>query len=313
MRSIVKNQNKYILLWLAFLIGAFSYSAESADKKGIAFISDIQAPNVFEDIFFKNESNVQATDVLLKDLNEKKPSSLFILGDIAAFGFQKDDWKFIDKHLKEFRRSNIPYYATPGNHEYIFYAKKGIKNFLKSFPNTPLTGYYKIVDSIAVVMLNSNFSKLKSKEQDYQLKWYRSIMDSLQKRNSVKTIIVCCHHAPFTNSKIVTPSTDVQQKFLPIFEKTSKAKIFLSGHSHNLEQFILKDKNYFVIGGGGGSKQVVSKTNKNQAKKISIKNKHRFFYILVNRKNDELVLTARGFSGEKKKMSDIEIARISIK
>jgi hypothetical protein len=71
----------------------------------------------------------------------------------------------------------------------------------------------------------------------------------------IQFIIVCCHHSPFTNSRIVKPSTEVQNKFVPAFIESRKSHLFLSGHAHAFEHFKVKGKDFMVIGGGGGLTQ----------------------------------------------------------
>ena len=78
-------------------------------------------------------------------------------------------------------------------------------------------------------------------------------MDSLDSNPGIKMILLCSHHPPYTNSKIVKPSKEVVKYFLPRFFESTKSRLYISGHSHNLEFFEKGNKKYFlVIGGGGG-------------------------------------------------------------
>ena len=103
-----------------------------------------------------------------------------------------------------------------------------------------------------LLYLNSNFSHLSSEENLEQQRWYKNKLRSLQNNPNVSSIIVGCHHPPFTNSTIVSGSDEVREFFVPQFLKTSKCKLFLSGHAHTLEHFIISGKQFMVIGGAGG-------------------------------------------------------------
>jgi len=103
---------------------------------------------------------------------------------------------------------------------------------------------------------------------------------------------VGCHHSPFTNSTIVKPSLAVQQHFVPTFMATKKAVLFLSGHSHNFEHFQLKDKDFLVIGGGGGLHQPL-RNNNDQMHDLSPGYKPAFHYLEVKRIGNELDVLSR--------------------
>jgi predicted phosphodiesterase len=120
-------------------------------------------------------------------------------------------------------------------------------------------------------------------------------MDSLENDSNIKIIIVCTHHSPYTNSSVVSPSKDVTNYFVPKFIQNTKAKLFISGHSHNLEYFNIEGK-YFIVIGGGGLKQNL-RTDKKQRYNDLIKqeDKLRFFYLSVTRQEQQLLLEIYGF------------------
>jgi hypothetical protein len=87
--------------------------------------------------------------------------------------------------------------------------RKGESNFQRRFPDNVNTGFVSVADSIAVVLLNSNFKKLSVPEIDKQERWYISTLDSLNRDTSIKAIIVSCHHAPYTNIAGVGLNSDL--------------------------------------------------------------------------------------------------------
>jgi predicted MPP superfamily phosphohydrolase len=219
----------------------------NAIAQPLVFISDTQEPVKIETIFLKTERNVEAADSLLADLSRTKQQAVFFLGDMVAAGSNDKAWKRIDHFLATKRQAQIPVYVTYGNHEYMMNQSAGQKNFAQRFPDIPNTGYLVVQDSVAVVLFNSNFSKLSKEAQQAQHEWYERSLDSLNRSEDIKFIIVGCHHSPYTNSSVVNPEKKVQELYVPAYANTPKAALFLSGHSHNLEYFDIYDIILYVI------------------------------------------------------------------
>jgi hypothetical protein len=153
-------------------------------------------------------------------------------------------------------------------------------------------GYDEVVDSVAVILLNSNFAAMSRQEVSNQDAWYQNKLEALDKDPSVKFIIVGCHHSPYTNSRIVKPSLAVQQNFVPPFINSKKCVLFLSGHSHNFERFRVNGKDFLVIGGGGGLHQSLNNNN-DQMHDLSEDYKPAFHYLEVRRQGDSLQVISR--------------------
>ena len=228
----------------------------------IAFLSDTQAPIWIETVFLKNRQNKKATQLIFNELLIKKPTALFILGDIVSLGFSRRQWKTIDPYLEQLRKNNIEVNAILGNHELMGRARAGEKKFQQRFPEHVRTGYHRIIDSTAIILLNSNFSRMTQAEIQVQNNWYENILPKLENDEQVKAIVVACHHSPYSNSLLVGSSVAVQKNFVPAFLKTKKGALFISGHSHAFEYFKSEKKNFLIIGGGGGLHHPLSKTKK---------------------------------------------------
>ena len=142
-----------------------------------------------------------------------------------------------------------------GNHELMLFPDLGYANFVERFPEFSRTGYLTQIDSIAVIILNSNFGDMSTEEIKMQNEWYETTIAKLEQDESVNRIIVGCHHSPYTNSTIVNPSEEVQEYFVPAFLESKKTKMFISGHAHAFEHFRMERKEFVVIGGGGGLQQ----------------------------------------------------------
>jgi len=281
--------NKAICTFILSSVISIAFSQEK--RPVIAFTSDTQEPMWVEKIMLKSNHNQQATKMIFKDVLGLHPSAFFILGDVVSVGYRVSKWTTIDKYLKQFAHDTIPVYATLGNHEVLFREKKGIKNFEARFPMYKASGYTEIVDSTAVILLNSNFNKMTAAEILAQDNWYNNMIRKLDKDDSVKFIIVGCHHSPYTNSKVVKPSMAVRQNFLPAFINSKKCVLFVSGHSHNFEHFVENGKHFLVIGGGGGLHQPLY--TKEVSHDLAAGYKPAFHYVAIRRFNDSLQVVSR--------------------
>ncbi|MGY4538100.1 3',5'-cyclic AMP phosphodiesterase CpdA [Mucilaginibacter sp. UYNi724] len=281
------------LLCLCILVITFAHIINAQNQKPvIAFASDTQEPMWIEKLWLKPNHNLLATKMIFMAVDSMRPKAFFILGDVVSLGRCKSAWKNIDGYLAQLVKDSIPVYATLGNHEVMFNAKKGINNFKKRFPAYDPLGFTEVVDSVAVILLNSNFGTMSVADIAQQNKWYEEKLPALDNDPAIKLIIVGCHHSPYTNSTIVNPSEAVRQSFVPPFIKSKKAVLFLSGHSHNFENFKVEGKNFLVIGGGGGLHQPL-RPNNEKMHDISPDYKPEFHYLQVTRQGETLNILSR--------------------
>lgn len=218
----------------------------------LIFASDTQEPMRVEELVLRSHQNKRATAALFKDMLAQQPTDLFLLGDVVNLGHKADRWQLVDSALVLAHSLGFNVHAVLGNHELMGRASAGELLFQSRFPEHVRTGYLVQKDSIAVVLLNSNFAKLSKADFATQLEWYTSTLARLDTAPDVRTILVCCHHSPYSYSKLVGSSSAVQQLFVAPFLKARKTSLFLSGHAHLFQHFQKQDKHFFVIGGGGG-------------------------------------------------------------
>ena len=276
------------------------------DSTELTFVSDTQAPLWIERFRIKPHNNRKATEKIFEDILRRHPAALFMLGDVVSLGYSKRSWKKMDKYLEKFSAANIAVSAALGNHELMGRPGKGQKRFESHFPKYVNTGYVEIVDSIAVILLNSNFKSLATKGDAAQVAWYRKRLAELDADPSVLFIITGCHHSPYSNSKLAGSSIGVQKKFVPLFLHSKKSKLFLSGHSHNFEHYQREGKNFLVIGGGGGLFQPL-RTGAGILEDLAPEYKPMFHYLTVNRSHKQLQVTSQKL---KEDFSGFETGRI---
>jgi hypothetical protein len=279
---------------------AKSQAPFTGDSTLMAFASDTQKPMWVETLFLKSNQNRQATGKIFNEFLQIKPKALFLLGDVVNLGYSNKQWKDMGGYLTNLRKEGVAVHAALGNHEVMGQARKGELKFQTYFPEHVRTGYVKVVDSVAVILLNSNFGKLTEAENEAQVQWYKQALKELDADASIQYIISGCHHSPFTNSKIVGCSKGVEEKFVAPFLASTKSRLFLSGHSHNFEQYHVKGKDFLVIGGGGGLHQPL-KTGTGILDDVANDYKPEFHYLTVKRCADGLQIKSyelrKDFSG----------------
>jgi UDP-2,3-diacylglucosamine pyrophosphatase LpxH len=282
------------------------------DSTEIAFASDTQAPMWVETLWLKSHGNKQATQKLFADILQRRPSTLFLLGDVVNLGYSDRQWKPMDAYLQKLRDTGVQVHAVLGNHEVMGQPIKGERKFQQRFPDHVRTGYVRIVDSMAVVLLNSNFKQLTDQENAKQVAWYKKTLQELDNDPSVLFIITGCHHSPYTNSKIVGANKTVQNEFVPAFLASKKSSLFLSGHSHNFEHYKVKGKNFMVIGGGGGLHQPL-KNGPDCYPDEAQDYKPLFHYLTVKRNGENLMVNSIQLNKDFKSTAEgkrLEIQRV---
>jgi UDP-2,3-diacylglucosamine pyrophosphatase LpxH len=266
-------------------------SHDAVLKNEIDFVSDTQQPMAVEKLKLRPNHNVKATLLIFSDILKNRPLAVYMLGDVVAAGSSNRKWRNVDRFLDTCRKNGIAVHGLLGNHDVMWCRRKGEKNFQKRFPDHLDLGYASITDSIAVIMLNSNFKKLSNTEINKQEQWYEATLGILNGDSSIKTIIVSCHHAPYSNSLIVGSSSQVQRYFLPAFIQTNKCRLFITGHAHAFEHFKFSGKDFLVIGGGGGLHQPLD-TSVARIPDIAYGYKPMFHYLSIQRNGDKLLLTS---------------------
>jgi hypothetical protein len=297
-----------IQCYLCFCIA--TATGQIREKNALCFISDCQQPLRTEKLIRKERNNIAGRDLLFRDIAKRNQGYLFLLGDMVGKGSKTGEWSGVDTLLNTLRGHGTKVYAIPGNHEYLWSASRGISQFKERFPELSVKGYCVRTDSMAIVLLNSNFRHLSDASLKDQLKWYETVMDSLESDPSVLQIVLCTHHSPFSNSKVVGPTVKVQEAFIPRFRSSPKAKLFITGHSHNLEYFeIAGGKHCLVIGGGGGIYQPLYTGAKEKFRDlVPQETKPRFFYMELSRKGMLFDVTIHGFTGELKPVAEIKLS-----
>jgi len=305
MRHLLRTSLK-LLLTLLFSCAIHAQS----DTTSIAFISDTQAPIFIEKLWLKSSNNEKATEAIFKELTRTNISALFHLGDITSAGFIPGTWRTINKYFLSLQVTGVPIYPALGNHEYLIFPSSGEKMFFKNFPDLSSSWYVKKFGNIAIVILNSNFSHLSDKQISLQQDWFKAQISELDRDPHIKIIVAGAHHSPYTNSKVVSPSSEVQKLFLPVFFGSPKCRIFMSGHAHTFEHFKIRGKDFMVIGGGGGLLQPL--LEEKRFPDLYQSEKRTFHFVICSHINDELIFSIRMINPDYKTFSEVYKINLSL-
>jgi predicted phosphodiesterase len=290
---LISDSSKKLLIpvLVFFLLLTISLSGKDSSSVRLIFVSDTQNPLWIESLFLKTDGNVKATTAIFNSISSvNRPEAIIHLGDLTAIGMFNNQWRVVDKYLNKFKKSQIPFYPAFGNHDYFFIRYFAEKQFKKRFPFLKNSWYCVKIKDVAIIILNSNYFWLSREEIERQKKWYLEKLKALEMDKGVNAIIVGTHHPPFTNSKIVGFSTDVQDDFVPSFLESRKGKLFISGHAHVFEHFRNGGKDFLVIGGGGGLIHPLYKDEEKRFNDLSYRytSKRMFHYLVITKTDFDL-------------------------
>ena len=106
------NMKKQLLIGtfvlLSKMIAAQDTSLQvSLSSTEMVFISDTQQPLLIETILLKPNNNRSATADIFSEILQRKPQSLYMLGDVVGLGYSSKKWRKVDRFLDSCRKFNI--------------------------------------------------------------------------------------------------------------------------------------------------------------------------------------------------------------
>ncbi len=256
-----------------------------------------------EALFLKQRNNLKATQAIFREILQRRPETLYWLGDIVVLGYKNAAWPMIDTFLANCQEAGIDVKAIMGNHDVMGRPKKGARNFQKRFPDHVPTGYSHVTDGVGVLLLNSNFSTLTLQQQKEQQTFYEDTLQAYDDDPDIKSVIVTTHYAPFSNSRLVGSSKPVQQRFVPPYQASKKGKLFITGHAHAFEKFEVGGKTFLVIGGGGGLHQPLH-SNPGKFDDRAGHYKPMFHYLTIWREEEKLHVCSHRLADDQKGFED---------
>lgn len=221
----------------------------------VAIVGDLQRTGAVETW---RENNDQHRPSIIAGILADAPDALVLLGDMVWWGASRSDWQYFDKLIEPIRAANIGVLPVLGNHDYYGNDEIAMANVMQRWPWFSEDGLVRIIDSVAYVVINTNFDDIGPERSRRHRQWFIKTLRTLDAHSGVVAVVVCGHHPPFTNSTTVSPDAVLQRYFVPSFVQSAKGTLWLSGHAHTYERFHIDGRQFIVAGGGGGPRQAVA-------------------------------------------------------
>jgi Icc-related predicted phosphoesterase len=272
----------------------------------VALVGDLQRTTVWE-LMIGREQNDAEREKIIKNIAMEKPGALILLGDMVSNGADVNTWLYLKNLLKPVSKENIPIIPVLGNHEYWGDDSAALHNAGKVFPVFQKTHWYFVrYRNIVFIILDSNRDNLTGNEWSVQKEWFENKLKYFDSDPSVKGIIVCLHHPPYSNSLVTGDNINVQDAFVQPFLDSKKTMAMITGHVHTYERFIKKGKT-FIISGGGGGPRVMLKTGPNTHKDlVNLPSPRPFNYLLLYQESAGISIVVRGLHKGSSKFYTIE-------
>jgi hypothetical protein len=223
-----------------------------AEGRSFAVASDLQRDTLWDQGSQPADDNDVARTVIVEQIVKRAPGFVAISGDLVGDGSSTKHWADLDDLLRPLDEAKIPVVAAIGNHEYLQGGSANLGRFFERFPRLAGWHWYSVAyGPVSMLVLDSNKDALTPSQWHDQKTWFQRTLDRLDRDAVVRGVFVLVHHPPYTNSTITGDETQVQEAFVPPFERSKKTMAMISGHVHSYERFIRRDKTFIVSGGGG--------------------------------------------------------------
>lgn len=206
---------------------------------------------------FWRESTGLVPELLVGQAVAEKPTLVIHAGDLVETA-SPASWTAFDAEVAPLRASGIPFFPIAGNHEFFGEASPrfALSRYHARFPALEGRRWYDLqVGPLLFVMVDSNLPELTGLEIATQDAWYLERLDRAESDPSVRWMAVVAHHPPMTNAVMHKPDAFVQSHFAAPSLKRPKVEMFVAGHVHAYERFLVEGRQ-FVVSGGGGSPRV---------------------------------------------------------
>ena len=211
-----------------------------------------------ENFFMGRSDPVRERPLIIQRLAAEKPDLIIHSGDHVARGGSEEHWHLWESTHRPILDAGIPFQSVLGNHEYAGGASEGLAHFSKRFPGLRGCRWYAIkAGPLFFAMLDTNFDELPKTFVDAQDRWYAKTLKEADADPDVKAVIVVSHHPPYTNSQVHGPSEEARRRFADPARSCSKFRMYLAGHVHNYERFLIQGTPFVVSGGGGAPQTAV--------------------------------------------------------
>jgi 3',5'-cyclic AMP phosphodiesterase CpdA len=215
-----------------------------------------------ESFFLGRRDPVKERALIIEQIAREKPDLIIHSGDLVARGSSEGQWKQWDEAHRAILAQKIPFYPALGNHEYTGDNEEALGYICARFPFLhPKRSWYSIKSGpLLFLILDTNFSDLADDLIESQQAFFVKALRDADQDPEVRALIIVAHHPPYTNSTVHGPSEETRRRFADPAAKCAKFRLFVAGHVHNYERFLIGGVP-FVVSGGGGAPQTAVRTS----------------------------------------------------
>ena len=167
-----------------------------------AVIGDLQRTMIWGRLAMAEQNDPERRQ-LLGELARTGPAFAVMVGDLVADGSSLAHWEEFDERSEVLRRSSIPVFAVPGNHEYMFGGRANLRHYFARLPHLANQNWYaRQFGNLALVFSTATPSALRAVGPSKTM--VRDHLEAVRGRpRGSGRRFVFLHHAPFTNSSLV--------------------------------------------------------------------------------------------------------------
>lgn len=173
-------------------------------------------------------------------------------GDLVQTSLLKE-WIPYRQIASKYYSSKIPLIPVVGNHDYRQDPELYNFKFFYGSQSTDKTYYMITLENLHIIVLNSNYKSLTSKELKDQEQWLKNTLESINQQNPV---IITFHHPPYGSLFYVDllswARVYMLKQIMPIIYKYPNVKLLLNGHTHIFERLKINNINILIGGAVGG-------------------------------------------------------------
>ena len=226
--------------------------------RGWAVLGDTQRTMLYQMLMGREWDNHPERCLLIESLAQRAPDALVLVGDLVCWGELQSDWRYFDQVMAPVRTRDIPVLPVVGNHDYFVRRRQSLPRLVERFARLgDETWYEERLGDLALLVLDSNRGPIGLARWEAQRAWLESRARALDVDPAVRGVIFFGHHPPITNSLEIGPHGPSLGDLVPVFARTKKAMLYVSGHCHAYERFKSQGKTFVVSGGGGGPRQIL--------------------------------------------------------
>lgn len=232
-------------------------------------VGDMQATLLVERLV-GYESNAGPRRRMFEELRALAAPFMLFMGDMVCAPWARE-WELIGPLVNALKSQGTVVRAALGNHDIMFQPSSGLRR-LRAEELIPAQGdiwtsYDR--EGVRFCVIDTNPYALAKLRLDAQRRWLEAELMNADSDPSISHVVVVGHHPPFTNARLPLAAERGIHELVRVFDQGRKAQLWMSGHVHAYERFLVGGK-HFVVAGSAGAPRVQLRTGAQQKKQSAM-------------------------------------------